>query len=247
MHEMTLPIRPDGGNDDMALPAHFRERFMDEQSQAQAFERFACERPLLYRFLRCCQSGFLQDFEAITDQIILELRSGQSNTARFYGDGRQRQPGFLAILGERARIDQTEGHPHLAKKCIEYIGCGLEGLPDRLRNSWFFSAGGGLLSVSQPVGEGGTPPVVAILGGTDFGGDGALSPEWEALAVQGAREALLCAVGLSCLAVADVTRGRSEGSEEGLLLDLLVAAEGATHVVLQVITGVRLPSYSAAD
>jgi hypothetical protein len=218
----------------MALPVYFRERYAGE-AQAQILEKFSCERPILFRCWRCYPAGFIQCFDDLTDQIILELRTGSANSARFVGDGRLRQPGFLAILGDRARMDISEGQPHLAKKCIEYVGCALEGLPDRLASSWFMCAGGGLLSVAEPIGEGGLPPTVTVFGAADSIGHGAgFSPEWEALVVQVAREALLCVVGVSCLAIADVTKSQGDGVEEELLSDLVVAAESATRVVLQV-------------
>ncbi len=247
LHEMTCPVRPDGGGDDLALPARFRERCADDDAQARAFESFADERPLLYRCLRCCQPGFLRDFEAATDHIILELRAGQPAAARFQGEGQQRA---VAVLRERASLDRpagagadSGGDDGVAEKCMEYVGCGLEGVADRLRASWLFAGGGGLLGVVPPLGEGGTLPLVPLPGGapaSDGGGEGGgLSPEWEALAVQGAREAALWAVGLCGLAAAEVLggragRGRGEEVEEGLVWEVLLAAEGATWAVVQV-------------
>ena len=240
LHEMTLPIRNDEGSDEMALPAHFRERCLDEEAQARVFEVFSLERPLLYRCLRSCQPGFLYDFDAATDQIILELRSGPATSARFHGDGRNnRQPAFFVILGERARADMPESREDLAMKCIEYLGCGMEGVSDRLRDSWLFTAGGGLLGTVPPLGEGGTPHV-SVPAATD-GSSETISPEREELVGQGAREALLCAVAMCGLAAADVAaRGRNTGLNEDMLLDFLAAADGATRAAIQVLARLHL-------
>ena len=207
------PLRPDGSSQLL------RPRYLDEIARypdacAHIVQSFSEDMPLHYHAMMKHQE-FLREFELLTDLIVLEIKdpgTAQPHHVHSFATHLRTVVQISGGAGCDLRADCVE-------RCLMYVGCGLESLPELVQASWLLA--GGLIGATPTWGEGGTP---AVEGG---------SPEWELLVQQQARSALLNFTGLACLAWQQYSSAPAPSQTDASLGQLLVAADKSVHLLLQ--------------